>query len=72
MVPSGVNFNSPEWGRMEEYLLVELADTHQRLSNPETTADMLRYLQGKVGCINHLLSLKEMAAIDTRLPPHEE
>lgn len=50
-----INFNSPEWGKVRQYLEEELLDTYHRLSSLTTTVEDLRHLQGRAAFIVKLL-----------------
>lgn len=51
-----INYNSPEWGKVRQYLGEELADTYHRLSSQTASVDELRSLQGRAAFITKLLS----------------
>ena len=57
-----INFNSPEWGRFQEWLSAELLEAYQHLANPATNHELTLMLRGRAAFITRLLTLGEPLA----------
>lgn len=61
MQPShpGIDFRSPEWGKVREWLAGELQETLLRLASRTITEREADYQRGKAGFINTLLDFTQ-------------
>jgi hypothetical protein len=54
-----VNFTSPDWAAVEEWLKEELSDTYKRLANLETTDDQTQQLRGRASLLDQMLRFRD-------------
>lgn len=51
-----VNYLSPEWARVEEWVATELQESYKRLAGINTTPAETEQLRGRIALLNQFLS----------------
>ena len=57
-----VNYLSPEWMALEEWLKEQLGEVYKRLSGLQTDDKELRQLQGRASVLQQMLSFRTQTA----------
>lgn len=53
-----INYTSPEWARIEEWLADELHETYRRLAGLNTTETETQQLRGRCAMLSQMLSFR--------------
>lgn len=58
-----IQYNSPEWGKVEEWLAEALLDTYKRLAGLNTDENETQQLRGRASLLVQMLEFRNLDAV---------